>query len=81
MEACWVQRRFADRGAQERVRKEFVRRGESTGNGGLYRSDEGRGVSSGVEMKTNGVTHNALDRNGNGVVPNAVAHKEDKMVV
>ena len=33
---CWSQKRFADRGAQERVRRRFVERGENVGNGGLY---------------------------------------------
>ena len=40
MERCWSQKRFADRGAQERVRRKFVERGEEVGNGGLYEQGE-----------------------------------------
>lgn len=41
MDACWTQRRFANRNLQQERRAEFLRRGKSVGNEGLYKEEVG----------------------------------------
>lgn len=40
MESCWATRRLADRGAQQRIRDEYVAKGLDIGNGGLYNDEK-----------------------------------------
>jgi len=47
MKSHWTQKRFAVPGAQEKARKHFLDRGESVGNGGLYKSPDGVSLGNG----------------------------------
>lgn len=54
MGSVWTQRWVARTDLQAKVRKEYLDRGESVGNNGLYTNEEGRGGEAGGSRYVNG---------------------------